>query len=123
MLKMTINTREFLPRASQQGQLAPAEWVYKDPTSPLGDDTITLMTKYAIGNSPVDKSNLTMKQAVTVVSDGVNVRPYQPATLRVECIFDRNTPKADKTAYLNDLVKVLADPQVIASIVDAQPTL
>jgi len=123
MDNITNDTRTFVARSAQQGLIAPAVWLFKDPNSPKGDDTLTAMVKYATGASQVDRTTITLKEQETVLSDEVYVQPYGGATLRVEAIFDRNTPYSQRLVYLNELKAILDNAQIIAALTAAQPAL
>lgn len=123
MQTIKIGERSFVSRATQQGNTIPALWIFQDPLSPLGDDKLSVIAKYADKANKAERAVVTMTAAKVVSSDNVPVRPYYPSTIRLEATFDKTMPYADREAAIADFVLALGVTDVRAAIAQAKPVL
>lgn len=123
MQNIQLGERSFTARAIQQGNTVPALWIFQDPLSPLGDDKLSVLAKYADKNNKADRATVTFTDAKVVNSDNVPVQPHYPAVFRLECTFDKNMPYADRAAAFADYLLALKVAEVNAAITQAKPVL
>lgn len=123
MQSIDIGERPFVARAAQQGNTSPALWIYLDPLSPLGDDKLSVIAKYADKQNKAERAVVTLTAAKVVSSNNVPVQPYYPSTIRLEATFDKTTPYADREAAIADFILALGATDVRAAIAQAKPVL
>lgn len=123
MQDITIGGRSFVARAAQQGNTTPALWIYLDPLSPLGDDKLSVIAKYADKQNKAERAVITLTAAKVVSSDNVPVQPYYPSTIRLEATFDKTMPYADRETAIAEFVLALGIADVRAAIAQAKPVL